>query len=547
MTPVFQLCDDYVTRSAALDPVGAGARGLAVEFRAATDYSPGGFAARAELIAATLSALASAAVTSQADRNAAEFLRERLEAKLAWHQTGEPLRLLRTPIGLTLAIRDSVDLLPRDGEDAWRNIAARLAAIPGMLASWRASLDAGLERGLPAARRQAEEGAVEAERYAGSHDALVASYGEGPLAAELAAAAATAYQGYAELARYLREDYAPRAAGADAAGAERYAVAARLNLGADIDLPEAYEWGWGELRRIQDEMAAEADKVSPGASFAEAADILDESAYVVGADAYLAWLQDRHDRAIAALDGVLFDIAGPLRTIEVVLAPGSMSGAAYYTPPSEDLTRPGRTWWPMAGREPTGKFRTWSELSTVFHEGVPGHHLQVGAAVTAGDTLSRFAKTGFVSGHGEGWALYAERLADELGWFTEPGTRLGMLRSSSVRAARVVIDIGVHLDLPRPDGSRWTFENACEFLGRIARREPGRVRAEVLRYFGWPGQAISYKLGERGWLAARRQAEGRPGFDLKRWHTAALALGPIGLAGLAGALAGIENAGPAGG
>ncbi|HTX27695.1 MAG TPA: DUF885 domain-containing protein [Streptosporangiaceae bacterium] len=545
MTPVFRLCDDYVTRSAALDPVAAGMDGIAEAFGAATDFSPEGFAARAELIAETLAALAEMAVTSQADRLAAGFLRERLEAEWAWHETGEPLRLLRAPIGLISAIRDSVDLLPRDGEDTWRNIAARLAAIPGMFASWRASLDVGLERGLPAARRQAVEAAVTAERYAGTHDALVAAYGEGPLAAELAAAADAAYEGYAELARYLREDYAPRAAETDAVGAERYAVAARLSLGADIELPEAYEWGWGELRRIQDEMAAEADTISPGASFSEAADILDESAYVTGADAYLAWLQDRHDQAIAALDGVLFDIAAPLRTIEVVLASGSTSGAAYYTPPSEDLTRPGRTWWPMAGREPAGKFRTWPELSTVFHEGVPGHHLQAGASIMAGDNLSRFAKTSFVSGHGEGWALYAERLADELGWFGERGTRLGMLRGSAVRAARVVIDIGVHLDLPRPDGSRWTFENASELLGGVARREPGRVRAEVTRYFGWPAQAISYKLGERGWLAARQEAARRPGFDLKRWHTAALSLGPIGLAGLADALAGIGNAGPA--
>jgi uncharacterized protein (DUF885 family) len=541
MTPVFRLCDDYVRRSAALDPVAAGMDGIAEAFGAATDYSPEGFAARAELIATTLAALEEMAVTSQADRNAAGFLRERLEAWRAWHETGEPLRLLRAPIGLISAIRDSVDLLPRDTEDAWRNIAARLAAIPAMFSSWRASLDAGLARRLPAARRQALEAAAGAEHYAGTHDALVASYGQGPLAGELAAAAAAADQGYAEVARYLREDYAPRAAEADAVGAERYAVAARLSLGADVDLPEAYEWGWAELRRIQDEMAREAGTISPGASFSEAAGLLDESAFVVGADAYLAWLQERHDRAISALDGVLFDIPAPLRTIEVVLAPGSPSGAAYYTPPSEDLTRPGRTWWPMAGREPTGKFRTWSELSTVFHEGVPGHHLQVGAALMAGDKLSRFAKTSFVSGHGEGWALYAERLADELGWFGEPGTRLGMLRGSSVRAARVVIDIGVHLDLPRPDGSRWTFENACDLLGGLARREPGRVRAEVIRYFGWPGQAISYKLGERGWLAARQQAMRRPGFDLKRWHTAALGLGPIGLAGLADALAGLED------
>jgi len=544
MTPVFRLCADYVTHSAALDPVDAGSRGLAEAFGAATDYSPDGFAARAELIAATLAALGELTVTSQADRLAAGFLRERLQARLAWHETGEPLRLLRTPIGLTSAVRESVDLLPRDGEEAWRNVAARLAAIPVMFAGWRASLDAGLDRGLTAARRQAERGAAEAERYIGSHVALVASYGEGPLAGELAAAAAAADQGYAEVARYLRKDYAPRAGQADGVGAERYAVAARLSLGAGLDAPEAYEWGWGELRRIQAEMAAEADTISPGASVAEAAAVLDSSAYVVGADAYLAWLQDRHDRAIEQLDGVLFDIAGPLRTIEVVLARGSTSGAAYYTPPSEDLTRPGRTWWPLAGREVAGRFRTWSELSTVFHEGVPGHHLQAGAAATAGDALSRFAKSSFVSGHGEGWALYAERLADELGWLGEPGTRLGMLRSSAIRAARVVIDIGVHLDLPRPDGSRWTFENACELLGGLVSGEPRRVRAEITRYFGWPAQAISYKLGERSWLAARQQAMQRPGFDLKRWHTAALGLGPIGLEGLADALAGLQDGAP---
>jgi uncharacterized protein (DUF885 family) len=479
-------------------------------------------------------------LTTPADANAASFLQERLEAALAWHEAGEQFRLLRSPIGLTSAIRDSVDLLPRETEDDWRNIAARLSAIPAMFASWRASLDVGLERGQPAARRQAVDGAADAERYAGTHDALVASYGDGPLAGELAAAAATAYQGYAELARYLRDQYAPRAAEADGVGAERYAVAARLSLGADLDMPEAYEWGWGELRRIQGEMAAEANTIEAGASVPEAAAILDSQAYVVGSDAYLAWLQDRLDQAIAALDGVLFDISGPLRTIEAVLSPGS-SGAAYYTPPSEDLTRPGRTWWPLAGRAPTDRFRTWSELSTVFHEGVPGHHLQVGAATTAGDTLSRFAKSGFVSGHGEGWALYAERLADELGWFAEPGTRLGMLRSSAIRAARVVIDIGVHLDLPRPDGSRWTFENACELLGGVVGGEPRRVRAEITRYFGWPAQAISYKLGERGWLTARERAMRRPGFDLKRWHTAALGLGPIGLGALADALASIED------
>jgi uncharacterized protein (DUF885 family) len=542
---VFGLCDDYVTRWAALDPVAAGMLGVTGAFGAATDYGPDGWAARAELISATLAMLGQVGIASDGDRLAATLLRERLEAQLAWHQLGEPMRLVRAPIGPISALRDSVDLLPRGGEDDWRNIAARMAAIPAMFAGWRASLEAGLARGLAAARRQAVEAAVAADRCVGTHDVLVASYGDGPLRAELAAAAAQADQGYAEMARYLREDYAPRAAEADAVGAERYAVAARLSLGADVDLKEAYEWGWAELRRIEAEMAAEADAISPGASVAEATAILNETAYVTGEDAYLAWLRDRHERAIEQLDGVHFDIPAPLRTIEVVLARGSTSGAAYYTGPSEDLTRPGRTWWPLGGRDPEGPFQTWSELSTVFHEGVPGHHLQVGAAKIAGDKLSRFAKSNFVSGHGEGWALYAERLADELGWFTEPGTRLGMLGGSAFRAARVVIDIGVHLDLPLPDGSRWTFEKACGVLSTMGHGQPHEIHAEVVRYFGWPAQAISYKLGERGWLEARAEAMRRPDFDLKRWHTAALSLGPIGLDGLVEEL-GRRLPGPAG-
>ena len=358
---------------------------------------------------------------------------------------------------------------------------------------------------------------MQAERYAGgAHDRLVAAYGEGPLAGRLAAAAEAAHAGYAETARYLRTDYAPRASASDAVGAERYAVAARLCLGADINPVEAYEWGWEELHRIEAELAHEAGRVHPGASVDEATALLGQTQYVVGHDAYRGWLQDRHDQAIQELHGTHFDIAAPLRVVEVTLEPDSTSGSAYYTPPSEDLTRPGRTWWPIGGRK---RFATWKELTIVFHEGVPGHHLEIGATRVAGERLSRFAKFSGVPGHGEGWALYAERLADELGWFNIPGSRLGMLADAALRAARVVVDIGIHLDLPLPDGSRWTFETACEFLGERGRAEPHQIHPEVVRYLGWPAQAISYKLGERAWLAARDEARRRPGFDLKRAGT----------------------------
>ncbi|HEX3712387.1 MAG TPA: DUF885 domain-containing protein [Trebonia sp.] len=534
-SPVFRLCDEYLTRWAALDPVAAGMRGLSASFGAATDYSPEGHAARAELTSQTLTTLSALPVAGDADRLAAAGLRERLGAQAAWNAADEPLRDLRTPIGRVSSLRDSVDLLPRDGDGAWRDIAARLAAVPVMFASWRASLDEGLRRGLPAARRQALGAAEQAGQYAAirTHDALVASYGDGPLAGQLAAAAQTAYQGYAELARYLREDYAPRATETDGVGADRYAVCTRLFLGAALDARAAYEWGWAELARIEGEVAAEAARVRPGATVEEAAEILDGTEFVEGEDAYQAWLQDRHDEAVERLNGVVFDIPAPLRRIDAVLARGSASGAAYYTSPSEDFTRPGRTWWPLGGR---ASFSTWNELTTVFHEGVPGHHLQEGAAHLS-PRLSRFAKNTFISGHGEGWALYAERLADELGWFTPPGSRLGMLSGSALRAARVVIDIGVHLDLPLPDGSRWSFDKACAVLRDRGRAEEYRVVPEVTRYFGWPGQAPSYKLGERAWLAARAEASARPGFDLKRWHTAALSLGPLGLDTLTAELA----------
>jgi uncharacterized protein (DUF885 family) len=539
-TAIFQLCDQHVQRECELDPVAASYRGVAGDFGPETDYSPDGHAARADNARRTLQQLEQLTPENDDDRLAAAHLRERLEAGLASHDLGEPLRMVRAPFGLLQSLRNVVELMPRHNDGDWRAVAARVAAVPNMLASWRTSLSTGASRGLVAARRQAVEAAAQAKRYADgdSFREVANAYGGGPLQGELDAAADAARAAYDETASWLRETYAPQATEADGVGAERYAVASRMSLGAAVDLTEAYEWGWSELRRLEQEMAAEADKVLPGGSIDEAIAHLDATEYLEDVDAYRAWLQERHDEAIERLNGVHFDIPEQLRRVDVVTVENSSAGAAYYTPPSEDLSRPGRTWWPAAARE---RFGIWGELTTVFHEGVPGHHLQLGQLRVLGDRLSRFSRLSGVSGHSEGWALYAEWLADELGWHPTPGSRLGMLKGSALRAARVVIDIGVHLDLPIPDeeskrhGTRWSFETATEVLrdrGRIAEH---RLHPEIVRYFGWPGQAPSYKLGERAWLAARDEAKARQGagFDLKRWHTEALALGPVGLETLA--------------
>jgi uncharacterized protein (DUF885 family) len=544
---VFEVCERYVTAQAALDPVWATVRGVAGAAGAGTDYGPDGISARADLARATLAELdavsPAAGPQGRRDEAAARFLRGRLLAELTAVEIGEPLRALRAPFGLLGTVRDSIDLMPKAGADDWAAVAARLAAIPRMLATWRDALTLGLERGLPAGRRQAVETALQADRYAegATHAPVVTGYGDGPLAPALAAGALDAHAAYADMADWLRRVYAPRAAEADGVGAERHAVARRLVLGADLDPVESYEWAWAELHRIEDELAAEADRVAAGAGIEAATALLDDTDVVDGAEAYRAWLQEQHDAAIERLDGVHFDIAPQLRTVDATLAIGSSSGSAYYTPPDEAFTRPGRTWWPLGDRD---RFAVWAEQTTVFHEGVPGHHLQLGQARVMGEALSRHQRVGGVPGHSEGWALYAERLADELGWFDTPGRRLGMLKGSALRAARVVIDIGLHLDLPLPPaeaerhGPRWTFEVATEVLRDRGRIAAHRLHPEVVRYCGWPAQATAYKLGERAWLAARDEARTRlgAGFDLKRWHTAALGLGPVQLDDLAVAL-----------
>jgi uncharacterized protein (DUF885 family) len=530
-TPIFALCDEHVTRWAALDPVGATFRGIRGHGGRGTDYGPDGVAARADLIRDTRRRLAGLTPTGGDDRLAAAHLAERLDAQLALIDNGEWMRDLSAAFGRVQHLRDSVDLVDHDGDDGWRPVVERLAAMPGMLAGWCRSLSLGQAKGLTAARRQAIGAALQAETYAaGTHDALIARYGDGPLRDELVAAASAAHTGYAATADYLRREYAPAAGEADGVGPERYRLFSRMALGADVDPVEAYEWGWAELRRLEAEMRAECG----GRPVEEVEAALDASEFVDGPDAYRAWLQDEHDRALDRLDGVQFDIDARLRTVEVVLAPAANSAGVYYTGPTEDGSRPGRTWWSVAGRQ---RFTVWEELTTVFHEGVPGHHLQVGQVRLAGDRLSRFTRVSGVSAHSEGWALYAERFADELGWYDRPGTRLGMLEASALRAARVVIDLGLHLDLPLPAGEtdrhgrRWTFEVAADVLRERGRCAAHRVHSEIVRYCGWPAQATGYKLGERVWLAARDEARTALGgrFDLRRWHARAIALGPLGL------------------
>jgi uncharacterized protein (DUF885 family) len=549
MTRIYDIAHKYVDDLADIDPSTATALGIPGHEREMPDYSPAGYARTADLNRRTLSDLEGAAAEDERDRIAREMISERLRVSLDLYDAGEHLRGLRI-IGAPLQrCRSIFDDMPKTSADEWSNIAARLALVPTALDNYKQTLNEGLAQGRAASKRQALECAKQAETWAGLVEDQRSYFDGMSEALESSGAASDALRtdvgrgvqqskdAFAVMARYLRDDYATRAPEREASGEDRYHLLTRLFLGAGIDLRETYSWGWDQLHDLERQMAEIAQRIKPGSSIDEATDLIehDPARAVDGVEPYRRWLQELHNRAIADLHGKHFDIPEQIRRVEVMIPPPGSAAAAYYTGPSEDFKRPGRTWWPTMGRT---SFPKWGDVSTAYHEGVPGHHLQVGGARCLGDKLSRYQRLlGFISGYGEGWALYSERLMGELGYLENPDYFMGLLSAQALRAVRVIIDIGMHLELKIPagesfhPGETWGHDLAVEFSIEKTRRPREFMASEVVRYLGWPAQAISYKVGERFWLEAREASRQRLGaqFDLKRFHSQAFDLGPMGL------------------
>ena len=244
-------------------------------------------------------------------------------------------------------------------------------------------------------------------------------------------------------------------------------------------------------------------------------------------------MQERQETALAQLEGSHFDVPPEIRQIAVKAGASGGALAPHYTPPSEDFTRPGTVWYPMSTKT---VFPLYGEITTAHHEGFPGHHLQVGVQLARSELMSRFHRLlVWLPGAGEGWALYAEHLMGELGYLDRPEYEAGLLLAQLMRAARIVIDIGLHLDLDIPDdadfhpGEHWNFALAVEMLETRAFVDNEMSISEVTRYLGWPGQAISYKLGERAILDLRTELCNNRGVALKDFHTRVLNVGSVGL------------------
>lgn len=547
-TAIDRIADEWVDTLTDLDPTLGTYIGRDEGNDRYGDLSPEGHEQYIATVRRTREALASSSPVDAIDEVTKTDLLSELDLELEFDDAHWHLRDLNVIASAAQDIRQVYDLMPTATADDWETIARRLAAVPDALRGYTATLRQGIERGVVPARRQVVEVAGQIVRYT-ADDGFFASFvadaapDEGALPAslarELADSASAARVAYDELRDFLTGTLAPAASDTDAVGRDLYALHSRRFLGAQIDLDETYEWGREELARMVAEQTAIADEILPGSSVEEAVAHLeqDSARKLHGTDALQKWMQETSDRAVAELAATHFDIPEKIRTIECMIAP-TQEGGIYYTGPTDDFSRPGRMWWSVP--EGVTEFDTWRELTTVYHEGVPGHHLQIAQAVHNRAELNSWRRLlAGTSGHAEGWALYAERLMQQLGYLDDPADRLGMLDGQRMRAARVVLDIGVHLGKPRLDGEGvWDAECALGFMRQNVNMTDEFVRFEVNRYLGWPGQAPSYKVGQRIWEQVRDAYEADQGaaFDIKSFHKRALDLGGVGLDTLRSAL-----------
>ncbi|MCA4133655.1 DUF885 domain-containing protein [Arthrobacter sp. M4] len=549
-TAIDAVADEYTDVLLALNPTFATTLGLPGHETEYQDYSPAGAEAFAAAAREALARLDQLEPQDESDVITLDAMRERLGLQLEVHTSGWDAADLNNIASPAQDIRAIFDLMPTATPEQWEHIAGRAANVPAAIGGYIESLRSGKANGKVAAARQVRNVVEQATKFA-AEDGFFAKLAEGaridgqPLPAgvqeKLDAGTGAARDAYAGLASFLRDELLPAAPEKDAVGRERYALASRAFLGARIDLEETYAWGVQELDRLISEQEKVAREVRPGATVEEAKEILnnDPARQIKGKEALRAWMQELSDKAVAELADVHFDIPEVMKTLECHIAPTD-EGGIYYTGPSDDFSRPGRMWWSVPAGEDT--FTTWAETTTVYHEGVPGHHLQVATATYRRELLNNWRRNAcWVSGHGEGWALYAEKLMLELGYLKDPGDHMGMLDMQRMRAARVVFDIGVHLELDMPERwgqGPWTPEKGFEFLKANLPISEGQLQFEFNRYLGWPGQAPSYKVGQRLWEEIRAELQTRDGFDLKSFHTSALNIGSVGLDTLRRALLG---------
>lgn len=414
-----------------------------------------------------------------------------------------------------------------------QTLVARYTAARGMLAQHVENLRAGLAHGLCAPR-------INVERVLGQLDAMLATPVDESPFMELKLASALegrraeirdavekhVYPGLAAYRDFLRDEYLGQARAevglaALAIGKECYAFLVRSHTGSTRPPAELHALGLAEMERIHGEMRAIVREVDGGADLPAflAAIRHRQDQCLFSREALLAHNQKLLLRAQEALPrafGRLPSIPCEVKAIEAYREKDAP--AAYYYSAPDDGSRPAYYYLNTYAPE-TRPLYDMEALA--FHEAVPGHHLQIALAQELKglpDFRRHTGQTAFI----EGWALYAEQLADELGLYSGPLTRFGMLNFEAWRAARLVVDTGMH-------ALNWSRERALDYLTTNTAVHAEDAANEIDRYIIWPGQALAYKVGQLAIRELRQKAEQRLGtrFDLRAFHDAILAHGAL--------------------
>ncbi|HEX5560828.1 MAG TPA: DUF885 domain-containing protein [Nocardioidaceae bacterium] len=324
----------------------------------------------------------------------------------------------------------------------------------------------------------------------------------------------------------LRDEVAPRARPDERCGLtylpdgdEVYARSARYYTTVDTPVEEIHEIGLRQVAALEEEYRALGPEVVGTSDVPSLFKALrdDPSLHHTSGEQIVADSRTAMAKARAAMG----DWFGRLPRSDCDVEATTSGAVAYYFAPPKDGSRGGVFFMNVSDPEGWGRFEI---ENTAYHEGIPGHHLQLAIAGEL-DTVPEFRRRAFIAAYGEGWGLYTERLADEMGLYSTPLDRMGMLSADSMRACRLVVDTGMH-------ALGWSRQRAVDYMLANSPMRAGHVAAEVDRYAVTPGQALSYMIGRLEIQRIRRAAEDRLGdaFDIKAFHDAVLDSGPMPLA-----------------
>ncbi len=433
---------------------------------------------------------------------------------------------------------DLARLLTIDSDEAFEHLLARLAAYPTYVDAHIGNIEEGLSTGRTAAPVVFKRTIEQLERMVGTPtDESPLVVGLGPRLSDPQREALTAaVRGHVEpsIARLLEavRGAAPRARAGDGVwalpdGEAVYATAILASTTLPLPALELHEYGLAQLEAIDRDRLAIARALGHDdvASLRAALDS-DPANFVTEPDELVELARRQIEHASAAAPrwfGRLPEAPCEVRAVEPYAAPESP--AAFYFPPAPDGSRPGiyfiNTYQPES--RPIHQVAT-----TTYHEAVPGHHFQISIESELDELhdLRRFGSRLAGVAFTEGWGLYSERLADEMGLYDGPRERLGMLDMQAMRAARLVTDTGLH-------AFRWTRDEAVDFVAG-AGLSRAQAEIEVDRYICWPGQALAYMVGQREIMALRAELEARDGkhFDLQAFHDQTIGHGALPLATL---------------